>query len=263
MKELQDSIRKQIAAQRKIQKQNQRMAKRLAESYEQETDYSPLAALVDTWTGSNFARNMPDPESAEDRMRLVNYYNQQGAQAGQSALKNELGLLRQLDKANNKSTKRASGDQYKAAGFGMRAMQSSADLDNALKDYDPTAFLNESMRPERYKSEGKKLYDQAQRNFINAVLRRESGAAIAPSEFESAEAQYFPLPGDSEKVLEQKKRNRELVITNLKNEAGTAWDDTAVQSNKAETGAPSKGSVVDGYEFLGGDPSDKNNWRKK
>jgi hypothetical protein len=29
--------------------------------------------------------------------------------------------------------------------------------------------------------------EQAERNFINAVLRKESGAAIAPSEFMSAQ----------------------------------------------------------------------------
>jgi len=52
--------------------------------------------------------------------------------------------------------------------------------------------------------------DQAKRDFINAVLRRESGAAISPSEFDSAEKQYFPQPGDSAEVRAQKKQNREL-----------------------------------------------------
>jgi hypothetical protein len=35
-------------------------------------------------------------------------------------------------------------------------------------------------------------FDQAKRDFINAVLRRESGAVIGVSEFESARTQYFP-----------------------------------------------------------------------
>ena len=55
-------------------------------------------------------------------------------------------------------------------------------------------------------------YDQARRNFVNAVLRKESGAAIAESEFANAEKQYFPVPGDSEAVIAQKKRNRELAM---------------------------------------------------
>jgi len=50
--------------------------------------------------------------------------------------------------------------------------------------------------------------DQAKRDFINATLRRESGAVISPSEFENAEMQYFPQVGDSKKVIEQKAQNR-------------------------------------------------------
>jgi hypothetical protein len=53
--------------------------------------------------------------------------------------------------------------------------------------------------------------DQARRDFINAVLRRESGATIQPHEFENADKQYFPQLGDSKEVREQKRRNRERV----------------------------------------------------
>jgi hypothetical protein len=53
-------------------------------------------------------------------------------------------------------------------------------------------------------------YSQAKRDFINAVLRKESGAAIAASEFANAEQQYFPQPGDSPQVIEQKRKNRTL-----------------------------------------------------
>jgi hypothetical protein len=57
--------------------------------------------------------------------------------------------------------------------------------------------------------------DQAKRDFINAVLRRESGAAIAASEFDSAEKQYFAQPGDSAAVIAQKKANRELATRGI------------------------------------------------
>lgn len=50
--------------------------------------------------------------------------------------------------------------------------------------------------------------EQAQRDFINATLRRESGAAISPSEFQNARQQYFPQVGDSEQVIAQKRANR-------------------------------------------------------
>ena len=46
--------------------------------------------------------------------------------------------------------------------------------------------------------------EQAQRNFINAVLRRESGAVISPEEFDNARKQYFPQPGDEPASIAQK-----------------------------------------------------------
>lgn len=57
--------------------------------------------------------------------------------------------------------------------------------------------------------------EQAQRDFINAVLRRESGAVISPQEFANARQQYFPQPGDEPQVIEQKARNRALATQGM------------------------------------------------
>lgn len=57
--------------------------------------------------------------------------------------------------------------------------------------------------------------DQAKRDFINATLRRESGAVIAEPEFDNAEKQYFPQPGDSAAVIAQKKKNREVATRGI------------------------------------------------
>jgi hypothetical protein len=59
-------------------------------------------------------------------------------------------------------------------------------------------------------TEGTQSLDQAQRDFINAVLRRESGASISPEEFKNAERQYFPQPGEGPRQIEQKRRARLL-----------------------------------------------------
>lgn len=58
-------------------------------------------------------------------------------------------------------------------------------------------------------------FDQAQRDFINAVLRRESGAAISPSEFASANLQYFPQPGDKPETVQQKLRNQQTQLEGI------------------------------------------------
>ena len=65
--------------------------------------------------------------------------------------------------------------------------------------------------------------DQAQRNFINAVLRRESGAVISPEEFDNAKKQYFPVPGDKPDVLAQKKKNRQDVLEGFAREGGPTY----------------------------------------
>src|SRR3990167_5612290 len=73
-------------------------------------------------------------------------------------------------------------------------------------------------------SQNQQAVEQAQRNFVNAVLRQESGAVISEAEFENAKKQYFPQPGDKKNVIEQKRRNRQLAIQGFKKIAGPAWD---------------------------------------
>lgn len=84
------------------------------------------------------------------------------------------------------------------------------------------------------------MADQAQRDFINAVLRRESGAAISASEFDHARKQYFPQPGDGKEVLAQKARNRQIAIDGISNAAGPTYAKRQQQAGQvpAEAGAP-------------------------
>lgn len=65
-------------------------------------------------------------------------------------------------------------------------------------------------------------YNQAKQDFINAQLRRESGAAISDPEYTRANEQYFPQPGDSPAVIAQKRQNRENAILGMQVGAGDA-----------------------------------------
>lgn len=62
--------------------------------------------------------------------------------------------------------------------------------------------------------------DQARRNFISAVLRKESGAAIGVDEYANEERKYFPQLGDSKEVIKQKQEARKLAIQALEAQAG-------------------------------------------
>jgi hypothetical protein len=64
---------------------------------------------------------------------------------------------------------------------------------------------------------------QAERNFINAVLRKESGAVISDSEFDNARRQYIPQPGDDPQTKEQKRRNRQTAIREIGGAAGPGY----------------------------------------
>ena len=57
-------------------------------------------------------------------------------------------------------------------------------------------------------------------NFITAILRKESGAAISPTEFATAEKLYFPAPGEDATVIKQKQKARDLAIKAMKVQAG-------------------------------------------
>lgn len=115
-------------------------------------------------------------------------------------------------------------NQYQAATYSTRMEDASSTIDTLGGGFTGMWSSAGQLLPNFLKSEDRQNFEQAERNFVNAVLRRESGSAIAPSEFESAAKQYFPQPGDTAAVIEQKKRNRDVAIAGMKNEAGGAYD---------------------------------------
>jgi hypothetical protein len=119
--------------------------------------------------------------------------------------------------------------QSKALLFGSRARDSAAIMANLEKSGTLTPSivkqgaakvpvvggLLEMGANKTVASTGEQQLEQAQRDFVNAVLRRESGAVISPQEFENAQRQYFPAIGDTPEVIRQKAQNRELAIQGL------------------------------------------------
>lgn len=118
--------------------------------------------------------------------------------------------------------------QLTALGFGERVMQANQVISEVGSKFTGglSTITGAGWFPNMLKSEERQQYEQAQRNYINAVLRRESGASIAPTEFDSARLQYFPQPGDSTGVLAQKAVNRAMVEKSILREGG---QDTSIQ----------------------------------
>lgn len=94
------------------------------------------------------------------------------------------------------------------------------------------AGANAASSPQQQKVE------QAQRDFVNAVLRRESGAVISPTEFDSAKKQYFPAVGDSPEVIQQKAANRQLATRGLMAEVPAKRRDSITNPAADDSGLP-------------------------
>ncbi|WP_027729959.1 hypothetical protein ABL850_15510 [Variovorax paradoxus] len=110
--------------------------------------------------------------------------------------------------------------QAKALQFGSRMQEANGIFDSLAKEgklFSTPGANNPITGPlvNQLNTPAAQQLDQAKRNFVNAVLRRESGAAISPTEFDSAEKQYFPQPGDDQKVIDQKRANRELSMRGI------------------------------------------------
>ena len=137
--------------------------------------------------------------------------------------------------------------QSKALLFGSRMRDADTALKNLSIDGTETSIPGARLPVvggvvNAFSSENTQALDQAKRDFINAVLRRESGAAIASSEFDNAEKQYFPQIGDSDKVRKQKARNRDLATRGVLME---------VPEKKRESLAPSVEQSSSGFKYVG------------
>lgn len=150
-------------------------------------------------------------------------------------------LKRQESAARLKKAQKPTQKEFETATFATRAR----DAQNIFQDLERKGFdrssLGTALRsslPEIAKSDELKSQEQAERNFITAILRRESGAAIAESEFDTAEDLYFPRVGDPPEVVEQKRRSREQVISALEAGSGDALEQIRQQFLSRERQRP-------------------------
>lgn len=145
--------------------------------------------------------------------------------------------------------RRMTEEQGKALGYATRMAEAAQVIDGLIQQGWQPDLGGEAINSlgvagnwmqGTFGGENRQQFEQAKRNFVNALLRRESGAVIADSEFENADKQYFPQPGDSPQVLAQKKQNRDTAIQTM-NDAGQG-----VQPGTGALAQPQQGSQTEG-----------------
>lgn len=147
-----------------------------------------------------------------------------------------------------------------------------ASYGNALLDNDPTGVARGQLQNPDYQ-----VARAAADEFLQAILRKDTGAAITEGEQVLYGRTYFPVPGDGPEVRSYKQQARRRALEALKagmspaqivaTERALAKSnginlDAPARSQPAPANAPAVGAVEEGYRFKGGDPSNPNSWEK-
>jgi len=141
-------------------------------------------------------------------------------------------------------------DEKLAAAFSNRMIDSVNVFEQVTqRGYDPSnvrdyaaSNLPLSLRATAMSEDGQQ-YLAAKMNFITAVLRKESGAAISDTEFANEDLKYFPQVGESDAVIEQKRLARQTAINSMKAQSGGAFDYMQKRQEPSEIADLPKGSV--------------------
>jgi hypothetical protein len=122
--------------------------------------------------------------------------------------------------AANPRSKPFNEAQAKAANFADRAAAAHSEMEALVGEgFDPTNINKGLLNDQSFRQ-----YDRAKREFVNAILRQESGAAIGKDEFKNADKQYFPQPFDSKETIEAKAKARKRAIDGLKRQSQGAYE---------------------------------------
>lgn len=147
-----------------------------------------------------------------------------GQNLSNSKTKAEINAINSPSSLRTSDGKPLNATQASALGYAQRVSTASQIIDGLASQASDTSNLGSAFgkwTPNALKSADQQKIDQATNNFVTAVLRKESGAAISESEYATAKATYIPQYGDSAAVLAQKAQARSQAYQNLITEAGS------------------------------------------
>lgn len=148
---------------------------------------------------------------------------------------------------------KTTGAQQTSLGFynrGKDALATVATVEEKIKGLGLGGQVQLKYAPNLLKSQDQQIYRQAQRQFTEARLRKESGAAIPNDEYEMDAQTYFAQPGDTAETLKRKEEARAIVLDSLAVSSGGAYKE---YYGNAYTPTGTGGSVREQAEKAGYD----------
>lgn len=126
---------------------------------------------------------------------------------------------------------KAKEGQLKNAGFAMTLKNGLDTMNEKISEgYDPTnaswvnSFLAGTVPGNIIMSEDDQVYVGAVESMINAIARRETGAAITDFEKKDFFNRYMPTAGDTAKRTAQKKKALESQFKSIRGQSGSTYD---------------------------------------
>lgn len=141
-----------------------------------------------------------------------------------------LGKIGKDTSASSVDGKNLNVDQSKARQFAISAENADNILNSSKYDLGNVEI---AWTPNMFKSSDRQVFEQSARAFVNATLRRESGATITDDEFKNKYRELIPQAGDGTDVIANKKIARQLAVKSIK-EAGLL--PAGEVSNSGQTG---------------------------
>lgn len=113
-------------------------------------------------------------------------------------------------------------------------------LQSRAAEFDPTGYVRGAVQSPEYQ-----VAKNAGDEFLQAILRKDTGAGITAQEQELYGKTYLPQPGDGPQVLEAKKAARQRAVAAINAGMSPQQMVAAERANGATTGAPAAGGPSD------------------
>lgn len=174
-----------------------------------------------------------DAQNAGTDLERKKLENQVKLQSQKIAKNERDALAEQKGPTAQKILKDSTEGQKKASSFAFRMVESNDELSNLENTIDPTARIIPmiasaggvvSEAANRLATPEEQQYASAASDFVTAQLRKESGAAIGDAEFERKYREFFPVPGDTPKQIESKRKRRERANKSMIAESGSVYN---------------------------------------